>query len=284
MNRPASTRHVTDNATCATRRARPKRPNDPTTRRPARTPSSTGIATDRHAETRPIARPITRVSSAVAAMTRASGVTAGNFLVSSPPMSVDLTTRTIPHASGIAPANAMADSRIPSSSSCQNTRRGLPPSARRIATWSRRVSERASMRPARLAHATARSMPIMPRSIPSVAPNRVRRWEKPYASGVISTCWRSRASRSGSGNVVGSVAAWIDGHSAVSSARAAGMDTPGARRPTTLLDRAGREGLSPLPRDSVKGMMRSAVQSVSTPKLSGAIPITVAGTASTLIV
>ena len=33
-----------------------------------------------------------------------------------------LTTRTIPHASGTAPANATADSRMPSSSSCQNTR------------------------------------------------------------------------------------------------------------------------------------------------------------------
>ena len=33
-----------------------------------------------------------------------------------------LTARTIPHASGTAPANATADSRIPSSSSCQNTR------------------------------------------------------------------------------------------------------------------------------------------------------------------
>ena len=38
-------------------------------------------------------------------------------------MSDAVTTRMIPHASGSAPANATVDSRIPSTSSCQNTRR-----------------------------------------------------------------------------------------------------------------------------------------------------------------
>ena len=98
-----------------------------------------------------------------------------------------VTALTIPHASGTAPANATADSRIPSSSSCQNTRLALPPSARRIATWCRRVSERARVRPARLAHATARSIPIRPRSTTSVVPYRVRRPEKPDASGATSS-------------------------------------------------------------------------------------------------
>ena len=100
------------------------------------------------------------VSSAVAAMTPASGVTAGNLAGPRGLTSDAVTTRMIPHASGSAPANATVDSRIPSTSSCQNTRRALPPSARRIATWWRRVSERARVRPARLAHATARRIPI----------------------------------------------------------------------------------------------------------------------------
>ena len=122
------------------------------------------------------------VSSAVAAMTPASGVTDGNLAGPRGLTSDAVTTRMIPHASGSAPANATVDSRIPSTSSCQNTRRVLPPSARRIATWWRRVSDRASVKPARLAHATARRIPISARSTQSVVPYRSRRPEKPDAS------------------------------------------------------------------------------------------------------
>src|SRR5262249_55499756 len=63
------------------------------------------------------------------------------------------------------------------------------------------------------------------------------------------------------------------------------MDTPPARRPTTLYDRGGLDGAPSADRVGAGGTMRSVAESTRSPsKPSAATPITVAGSASTLIV
>jgi hypothetical protein len=114
LKSPAPTSSVIDSATCATSKPRPKRPSEPVVPGRARL-SSTRTATDCHADTTPIARPITTVSSAVAASTPpASGRHRRKlFTRTTDQEGYARTARTIPHASGRAPANATVDSRSP---------------------------------------------------------------------------------------------------------------------------------------------------------------------------
>ena len=141
--------------------------------------------------------------------------------------------------------------------------RALPPSARRIATWCRRVSERARVRPARLAHATARSIPIRPRSTASVVPSgcgdrkarRERCHVQPLTEQRLPLGFRQR----------GRQRRRLNRRPTREQFRARRVDGHAARETsTTFLDRNGLDGSPLAARASAKGTMMSASRRLKT--------------------
>ena len=143
---PAPTSSVIDSATCATSRPRPNRPNEPMIPRPR-----TQAFVDAHRDRLPRGDDANREANA---QRSAAPSRRARRHQASPSETSQVRGRpsATPSRLGRSPTRAEPHPRTPPPtagsrrrSSCQNTRRALPPSARRIATWCRRVSERASV-------------------------------------------------------------------------------------------------------------------------------------------